>query len=644
MCLLIHRRMITGHLKCKTPVQSEKEVFFVSFMFKPFPYTDPHAINQIAAPESVTSRITCGVDEVCAALANEIQQRLDQNRPLIVGIEAYLSAPVHALTDKLSQACHHLGLGVTVRRTDELFIDSDVLDQKLKSFLPEDRVTDPVLLFGSLFEGGYKELMDTAAVQSFRDDLSDFRKNGTDVLIVAGYASLVPELHDVYDLRLYMDMTPKTTMLNMRQGPWTNVGRRERLPVKELLRRCYYIDFEVMGDLRGRLLRENQIDYYLASDDMETLSLVPLETMKALFEIMLTYPLRCRPVYLEGVWGGFYLKRMRNLPDEMQNCAWIFDLIPMEVSLVVDLDSKTIEFPFYTFIQTTGPQLMGEKCARHFGGYFPIRFNYDDTFHSSGNMSIQVHPPEDYIREHFNELGRQDESYYVITTGQGAQTYLGFHQDTDVEAFIEKARLADERGEAFDHDQYVKPYPSIPGRQFLIPAGTIHSSGRNQVVLEIGSLTIGSYTYKMYDYMRKDLDGTPRPIHIYHGNNVLRRERRENWVRENLIQEPRLIREGPGWKEIIVGEHPLIYFSLRNLVFDERIEDNTVDRFHVLSLVDGEQVMVRSLKNPDHFFIQNYLEILVIPAVFGPYEIINRGQGPVVIHKTLLKEGFEHDG
>ena len=68
----------------------------------------------------------------------------------------------------------------------------------------------------------------------------------------------------------------------------------------------------------------------------------------------------------------------------------------------------------------------------------------------------------------------------------------------------------------------------------MIPAGTIHASGRNQVILEIGSLTIGSYTYKMYDYLRLDLDGHPRPIHTYHGSNVLARERQTTWINNNV--------------------------------------------------------------------------------------------------------------
>ena len=327
----------------------------------------------------------------------------------------------------------------------------------------------------------------------------------------------------------------------------------------------------------------------------------------------------------------------------MKNCAWVFDMIPMEVSVVTEQNGVRTEFPYYTFVQARGEALMGTECVKKFGGYFPIRFNYDDTWHSSGNMSIQVHPGGDYAVTNYNELGRQDESYYVVETGQGAKTYLGFKEDADVEQFIADARRSERYRESVDYERYLNSVPSKPGTQVMIPGCTIHSSGRNQVVLEIGSLTIGSYTYKMYDYLRADLDGTLRPIHTYHGDKVLRRERRAGWVRDNIAHEPRSVRKGDGWEELIVGEHDLLYFSLRNLRFERRIEDDTRDRFHVLTLVDGERVVIRSLTDPTRFFVQRYLDIVVVPASFGRYEIINESDGPVVVHKTLLKQGYEHD-
>jgi mannose-6-phosphate isomerase class I len=318
----------------------------------------------------------------------------------------------------------------------------------------------------------------------------------------------------------------------------------------------------------------------------------------------------------------------------------VFDLIPLEVSIVVEAGKNLLEFPYFTFIQKEGVSIMGEKCVEKFHGYFPIRFNYDDTYHSSGNMSIQVHPGEAYCKENFAEHGRQDESYYVVATGHGAKTYIGFNDGVDIDEFIREAKKSEVEYTTVDHDKYVSSVPSQPGIQFLLPAGTIHASGRNQLILEIGSLTVGSYTYKLYDYLRADLDGIPRPIHTYHGERVLETGRTAGWVKENLVQEPRLLRSGEGFAEYLIGEHDLVYFSLRRLEFEKSIEDDTQGKFHVLTLVDGEKVLIQSLDYPERSYTQNYLDMVVVPANIGRYVIKNLGNQPVCIHKTLLKDGF----
>lgn len=615
----------------------------MSFMFNPYPYDDPNAVNHIHFGAALRGTIMKNTNESVRALMDVIGQKLSSAPRCILGIDGYISAPMARFTELLARRCAQEKIPFTALSTESLFLESELLNKKLLQYLPEDRETDPVLIYGALYHEGYEGLMDASAISSLATQIKAFSKTGTGILIVHGNGTLIDALRPLYDLKLYIDMTPKRTILNIRSGSCGNLGSTEQKPMLERLRRSYYVDFEAAAGLRGQLMCRNEIDYYLTGDHPESIQLLPLATVKELFRTMLSYPLRCRPVYLEGVWGGFYIKHLRRLPEEMRNCAWVFDLIPMEVSIAVDIGDVMVEFPFYCFVQTVGSQLMGEKAAEKFGNYFPIRFNYDDTFHSSGNMSIQVHPDAAYVRKNNNELGRQDESYYIVATGQQAKTYIGFKNGANVEEFIEKARRAEKYGEGFNYDDYVNSVPSRPGMQFMIPAGTIHASGRNQVILEIGSLTIGSYTYKMYDYMRKDLDGNLRPIHIYHGDNVLRRDFTEDWVMANLVQNPRTIREGDGYKEVIVGEHDLLYFSLRNLIFSSKIEDETTDRFHVLVLVDGEKVLVRSLRNPEHSFEQNYLDMVIVPAGFGPYEIVNVSGGVVIMHKTLLKDGFENE-
>jgi mannose-6-phosphate isomerase class I len=482
--------------------------------------------------------------------------------------------------------------------------------------------------------------MDGHRLSELVDTIQNFKQTSEGVLLIWGSGAFCKTLRRLYNHKVYLDTTPMQAMLRLKRGEYLNIGTKKALPFKMMARRCYYVDFELAVKQRFDLIHNQQIEDYVIANDTQNMTLLPAQVLEQMFEKAMCYPLRCKPVYLEGVWGGYHIQRTRNLPKEMKNCAWVFDLIPMEVSIVFDFDGDKFEFPFYTLVQSQGPKLMGQESVDKFGYYFPVRFNYDDTYHANGNMSIQCHPGEHYIKENNGELGRQDESYYIVEAGQGAKTYLGFHTETDKDQFIADARRSEKEGTPVDYQKYVYAIDSKPGTQVMIPAGTIHASGRNQVILEIGSLTVGSYTYKMYDYLRKDFDGKPRPIHTYHGDKVLDSSRTKEWVNQNLVNGgSRVVRSGEGWEEFVVGEHDLLYFSLRNMRFIDRIEDNTNGSFHVLTLVDGEQALIRSKAHPEYSFVQNYLDIVAVPAAFGEYEIINlKPQTTIIEHKTMLKQ------
>ncbi len=225
--------------------------------------------------------------------------------------------------------------------------------------------------------------------------------------------------------------------------------------------------------------------------------------------------------------------------------------------------------------------------------------------------------------------------------GHNARTFVGFRDDADTEQFIRDIKRADTEYKPVDYLKYVNYEVSKPGLQVMLPAGTIHSSGRNQVVLEIGSLTIGSYTYKLYDYLRADLDGKPRPIHTWHGERNLAFERKASWVHDHIVQQPRIVRQGETWAEYIVGESDMLYFSLRRLEFETSVEDNTNGRFHVLTLVDGERIRIRSIEHPERYFDAEFMDMVVVPADMGRYVIENLRTEPICVHKTMLKDGFD---
>ena len=610
----------------------------MSFMFNPNPYNEPTAINRPKLCEETVNSLTVGAVKVALELRDEI---LGQNG-MIVAFDGYPTADFGAVINLLSGNLNLSGREHEIINVADYYLSPEQLEEKFAPNLPTDRAKDPILLFGRRMEEGYAAIYDTAKYDELLVRLGNAKAAGKTVLVY-GFGSTYSEaLRALFDRIVYLDIIPKEAVLRAKSGRMVNIGDKVARPFKEMMRRAYYIDFDIALALRRILLKNNLVDFYIDSTD--ELKMLPKAALCDTLSKLSSMPFRCTPVYLEGVWGGQFVKNLRNVPDSaMKNIAWVFDFIPMEVSVRVEMGDNDISLPFYSFLQNQEENIMGEKCVNKFGGFIPIRFNYDDTSHSGGNMSIQVHSGAAYNRENFGEFGRQDESYYIVEAGHGAKTYLGFNDDIDPDEFLALAKESETKRTVIDYKKYINAVDSKPGVQVMIPAGTIHASGQNQVILEIGSLTVGSYTYKLYDYLRLDLDGVPRPIHSYHGERVLRKERNTTWINNNVVQAPRTVREGDGWKESIIGEHDLLYFSLRHLEFEKEIEDDTNGKFHVLSLVNGHSVMIESIDNPELSFKQNYLDIVVVPAAMGRYRIRNLTNCPVIVHKTCLKEGFEND-
>ncbi|MFZ2654595.1 MAG: class I mannose-6-phosphate isomerase [Victivallales bacterium] len=616
----------------------------MSFMFNPYPYEDNAPLNSPDLSDRTVESIVAGPRNIALHLADKIRDSLESGEKscFILAMDGYAGAEWTQSVNLVAQTFSTFKIDTELIDVSSCYKSPDELDKMLEENLEEGRKKDPVLLFGKLFKGGHESLFNPVKLSLLKKRLlaSRRRKTGKSAIIIYGFGSAFEGLRSLVDSIAYFDVTPKQAILRIKNGRFRNLGDIHARPFKTMMRRCYFYDFELALHLRAELIRKNLVDFYIASDTPDSMMLVPGNAFSDICASLVKYPFRCKPVYLEGVWGGHYISRLRNLPAEMKNCAWVFDLIPLEVSLLVKVGKHTLEIPFFAFVNKVEIPLMGRECTRAFHGYFPIRFNYDDSYHSSGNMSIQIHPDAKYAKENFNELGRQDESYYVVATGHGAKTYVGLRDGADAGEFIAAVKKSETAHTPVDYVKYVNYIDSKPGVQVMLPAGTVHSSGRNQVVLEIGSLTVGSYTFKLYDYLRKDLDGIPRPIHTCHGERVLRKERTGSWVRENIVRDPQLIRKGNGWAEYVIGESPLLYFGLYRYEFEKKIECDTKGVFHVLTLVDGEKVEISSKTNPERRYVQNYLDVVVVPADMGQYVIRNLGEQPVCIHKTCLKSNF----
>ena len=621
----------------------------MSFMYNPFPFDDPRPVNRPElSKKTIESVVAGGTPNVAKKFVASIAEKAAKEG-VIVAFDGYTTANWKLFLNLIGRECDLLGLSLeTVCIFKETFKTGEQIDNMIDPLLIWDTKIDPTLLYGKIYRGGYKGLMDAEKVEAFKAALPA-KKTAGKIVAVFGYGSLIPEFRALYDVKCFFDITPKNSILRIRRGEYTNIGKVHTGIINRTIRRCYYCDFECAVQLRKELFANAAIDWYFLDNDPNKLQMMPFEAFDDVCGQLVKYPFRAKPCYLEGVWGGTYMKKLRNLPKEMRNAAWVFDFIPMEVSVVVEAGKELLDINYCSFVHKEGVNLMGQDCVDHFEGYFPIRFNYDDSYHSTGNMSVQCHSGGQYNIKEYDEFGRQDESYYVVVTGHEAKTFIGFRDDADIPQFFKDIEAADTEHKPCDYMKYVSYEDSKPGLQVMLPAGTIHSSGRNQVILEIGSLTIGSYTYKMYDYLRLDFDGKQRPIHTKLGEENVRQDRRYSTIHdpnspEYIVQKPRLDKKGEGWEEYILGENPQVYFSLRRLEFEKQCEQDTCgDRFHVLALVDGENVRVRSVENPERFFDMQYMDIVCVPADMGKYVIENLGVEPIRIHKTMLRDGFQND-
>jgi mannose-6-phosphate isomerase class I len=314
------------------------------------------------------------------------------------------------------------------------------------------------------------------------------------------------------------------------------------------------------------------------------------------------------------------MKEHFQLPENGSNYAWCFDCVPEENSLLLGFGNRTIEVPSLDLLLLYPTELLGEGVYRTFGAEFPIRFDYLDTM-GGGNLSLQVHPLRAYIREKFGMDYTQDESYYMFEAGPDGTVYLGLRDGVDRKQFAADLRLAQTDAAApFPAEKYVNVWPAHKHDHFLIPAGTVHCSGRDGVVLEI-SATPYIFTFKLWDWGRPGLNGQPRPVHLDYGLANIQWDRTTDWVRSHLINCVEQVSEGAGWREERTGLHELEFIETRRHWFEDVTPHSTGGTVNVLNLVEGSAAIVESPSGAFPPFPVRYGETFIVPACVGEYTV-----------------------
>lgn len=432
---------------------------------------------------------------------------------------------------------------------------------------------------------------------------------------------------------IYIDLPKNELQHRMHAGAITNLGRSSAEKPMAMYKRFYFVDWVVCNAHKVSLL--HRADVIADGQGVDWLTWAEAPHIRKGLEKLGQSVFRPRPWFTPGSWGGRWLmEHFPQLSQDEPNYAWSFELIAPENGLVFERNGVLLEVSFDCLMNLAGAAVLGKHYAR-FGNEFPIRFDFLDTF-DGGNLSVQCHPSLDYIQQNFGENLTQDETYYMLDCKPGSKVYLGFQSDIDPGAFRDALDDSYENGVAVDVEKYVQTFEAAKHDFFLIPNGTVHSSGRDNLVLEI-SATPYIFTFKMYDWLSTDLQGEPRPINIDHAFNNLRFDRKGERVAEELISKPYVLEQGANWATYHLPTHEAHFYDVHRIEFASEVTVKTRESCQLMMLVEGDEIEVHAGAVTATF---RYAETFVVPASVSAYRLVNKSGGIAKVVKAFVKDSY----
>ena len=490
--------------------------------------------------------------------------------------------------------------------TAELFKPVEEVERMTYPYVTDDR------LFGFRARFTYADFLVGERVEALRSQLRE--ASGVSIVYGHGAAYVAPDA----DLILYVDMARWEIQQRSRRHEVCGLGVENRDEGASYhYKRGYFVDWIVCDGLKKALLPK--ADYWLDTHQPGQPKMITGDTLRSGLDKTAHQPFRVVPFFDPAPWGGQWMKSVCGLDPEPDNYGWCFDCVPEENSLYFDLSGVLFEMPANNLVFYRTRELLGGPVESRFGQDFPIRFDFLDTM-GGGNLSLQVHPTTQYIRDTFGIYYTQDESYYLLDAEPGATVFLGLKTGVDPQEMIGALNESQQTGQPFDAEKYVNRWPARKHDHFLIPNGTIHCSGAGAMVLEI-SATPSIFTFKLWDWGRLGLDGLPRPINIGHGSHVIQWERQTEFTRNQLVNQVTPVAEGEGWREERTGLHENEFIETRRHWFTAPVEHHTDGGVNVFNLVEGDEAIVESPTGAFEPFVVHYAETFIIPASVGTYTI-----------------------
>jgi hypothetical protein len=585
-----------------------------------------NAENKIMVTPSCRNSVVIGTNESLALLIKAIKDKAATlNRGPVVALDGWYGIDWKSILNKLAVADIDNCVG-SMESINKVFKSPVEIMAYKKTYITEDSG------FGFVNGDGHVvDIMDASAINALAEKLAAPRQKA---FILYGCGAATPELSGVIDITVYFDKTRQPILWQMWDGKLEPFGMDEPDP-QYFWKDYYYCDYYLLNRQKEYLI--GNLDFWIEAISSDSLKILTRVAYDEVIRTLLKYPIKEIKIYQPGPWGAYRYRDLFNVPGLECN-AWN-ELAGPELGMIVDLgEGKRFEMPMLNLMQYQ-KEFLGNKIAKEYPGLFPMDVWLDDGYFPEKTpmertaMPIHNHPSTDYVKKHFNEpLGRY-ETYYICEAYEGACSMMGYKDDADLEEWERLCRKSDNLQEIPNWQEYISIWDSNIGDLYLIPPGTVHGHGGNQMVLEMdtcASVAATEYSFFLYDFARNSWDdnkkamtGKPVKMHLDHGFDN-EKWRRGEWVKEHLLARPKVVKWSKDFKFDRYSSLPEMPFEIERFHYYNHADGSTESKtVQILTLTIGKRAIIRSKAVPA---IQNEIELfqsVIIPAQFGDFELIS---------------------
>ncbi|AXN39162.1 mannose-6-phosphate isomerase, class I [Peribacillus butanolivorans] len=309
-------------------------------------------------------------------------------------------------------------------------------------------------------------------------------------------------------------------------------------------------------------------------------------------------PLFLKPVFQERIWGGtaLYDRFGYEIPSAITGECWAISAHPNGLSLIENgkFQGKSLKEVW-------------ENHHELFGNYksekFPLLIKILDA---NEELSVQVHPNDDYANEHENGEYGKTECWYIIDCDQDAELVFGHHAKTK-----EEVREMIQSG---NWERFLRKVTIRPGDFFYVPSGTVHALCNGTLVLETQQSS--DTTYRVYDYDRVDNQGSKRELHLEKAMGVINAPHIDTNIAPEIEK-----REGVEVTKFVQNH----FFSVNKWDVNGEAAFQQNQAFMLVSIIDGEG---RLLKGSEDYTIRKGAHF-ILPYKYG--EFILKGNMKLIV-------------